>query len=104
MTAGLLLLSRLDVGHERRRLLALPARPRPRALARSMQVLVLAVQNAVDYANARLRHLGGDAGARDRRFDRDGGVRDDLLDRAPPPPARRADRARSDTRSRRVGG
>ena len=50
MTVGLVLLSRLDVGTSTSTRLAVPAGARARASGSVMQVLVLAVQNAVDYA------------------------------------------------------
>ena len=62
-------------------------------LGSTMQVLVLAVQNAVDYRGARGGDLGRDDAARNRRLARHGHVRDDLLDRASRPAARRPARA-----------
>ena len=77
MAIGLFLLSRLDVGTSTATsaayLLVLGI-----GLGSVMQVLVLAVQNAVDYADARRRHLRRDAVPRDGRISGDGGVWDDL--------------------------
>ncbi len=81
MTVGLLLLTRLGIGTSTVSaslyLLVLGL-----GLGSTMQVLVLAVQNAVDFSILGAATSGGDAGARDRRIAGNGRVRDDLLDPA----------------------